>query len=54
MKVSFWLLDVNYEVREHKPEMWIWCIDNHGKLYEKAEPYVFASYNEIDIEYYVS
>ena len=31
MKVSFWLLDVNYEVREHKPEMWIWGIDNHGK-----------------------
>jgi len=31
LKVSFWLLDVNYEVREHKPEMWIWGIDNHGK-----------------------
>ncbi len=31
MKVSFWLLDVNYEVREHKPEMWMWGIDNHGK-----------------------
>ncbi|MDH5783812.1 MAG: DNA polymerase II, partial [Candidatus Bathyarchaeota archaeon] len=25
-----------------------------GKLYEKAKPYVFASYDEIDIEYYVS
>jgi hypothetical protein len=25
-----------------------------GKLYEKAKPYVFASYDEIDTEYYVS
>jgi DNA polymerase I len=24
-----------------------------GKLYEKAKPYVLASYNEVDIEYYV-
>jgi DNA polymerase I len=24
-------LDVNYEVREHKPEMWIWGIDSKGK-----------------------
>ncbi len=31
MKVTFWLLDVNYEVREHKAEMWIWGVDNHGK-----------------------
>ncbi len=31
LKVSFWLLDVNYEVREHKPEMWIWGLDNQGK-----------------------
>jgi len=31
VEVQFWLLDVNYEVREHKPEMWIWGIDNHGK-----------------------
>lgn len=31
MKVTFWLLDVNYEVSEHKPEMWIWGIDNQGK-----------------------
>jgi len=25
-----------------------------GRLYEKAKPYVFASYDEVDIEYYVS
>jgi len=31
---GFWLLDVNSEAREQKPE---------GKLYEKAEPYAFVS-----------
>jgi len=25
-----------------------------GRLYEKAKPYVLASYNEVDLEYYVS
>ncbi len=29
-------------------------VTGSGKLYEKAKPHVFASYNEIDIEYYVS
>jgi len=28
VKIVFWLLDVNYEVREHKPEIWIWGIDD--------------------------
>jgi len=31
MKVVFWLLDVNYEVREQKPEVWIWGIDDKGQ-----------------------
>ena len=31
MKKSFWLLDVNYEVKDHQPELWIWGIDNDGK-----------------------
>jgi len=31
MKITFWLLDVNYEVREHKPEVWLWGIDTEGK-----------------------
>jgi len=31
MKTVFWLLDVNYEAREHKPEVWIWGIDDHEK-----------------------
>lgn len=30
MKTTFWLLDVNYEVREHKPEVWLWGIDAQG------------------------
>jgi len=28
VKTVFWLLDVNYEVREQKPEVWIWGIDD--------------------------
>jgi DNA polymerase I len=31
MKVMFWLLDVNYEVKNHTPEMWLWGIDDSGK-----------------------
>jgi len=31
MKKIFWLLDVNYEVKENRPELWIWGIDNEGK-----------------------
>jgi len=31
MKTVFWLLDVNYEVREQKPEMWLWGIDDKGQ-----------------------
>src|SRR3990170_8365106 len=31
MKKTFWFLDVNAEVREHKPEIWMWGIDDQGK-----------------------
>ena len=31
MKKIFWLLDVNYEVKDHQPEVWIWGIDDEGK-----------------------
>lgn len=31
MKTVFWLLDINYEVREHKPEVWIWGIDDEAQ-----------------------
>lgn len=27
----FWLLDINYEAREQKPELWIWGIDEKGQ-----------------------
>ncbi|MEM3641400.1 MAG: 3'-5' exonuclease, partial [Candidatus Bathyarchaeia archaeon] len=30
MKVKFWLLDVNYEVRNHEPEIWLWGLDDSG------------------------
>jgi len=29
MKLTFWFLDVNYEVKEGKPEVWVWGIDDH-------------------------
>jgi DNA polymerase I len=28
MKVTFWLLDVNYEFRDNTPEIWLWGIDS--------------------------
>jgi DNA polymerase I len=31
VKTTFWLLDLNYEVRDHKPEVWIWGIDDKDK-----------------------
>jgi len=31
LKTTFWFLDVNYEVREGKPELWIWGVDSQGK-----------------------
>ncbi|MEM2341663.1 MAG: DNA polymerase domain-containing protein [Candidatus Bathyarchaeia archaeon] len=27
----FWLLDINYEVKNHQPEIWLWGIDEHEK-----------------------
>lgn len=30
MKEIFWLLDVNYEVKDHQPEVWIWGINDKG------------------------
>lgn len=28
MKIKFWLLDINYEVKEHTPEIWLWGVDD--------------------------
>jgi len=30
MKITFWLLDLNYEVRNNTPEIWLWGIDDSG------------------------
>ncbi|MEM2970437.1 MAG: 3'-5' exonuclease, partial [Candidatus Bathyarchaeia archaeon] len=30
MKITFWLLDINYEVKDHEPEVWLWGIDSSG------------------------
>ena len=31
MKKVFWLLDVNAEAKERKPQIWIWGIDDKGQ-----------------------
>ncbi|NWG11038.1 DNA polymerase II, partial [Candidatus Bathyarchaeota archaeon] len=31
MKVKFWLLDINYEVKDDMPEVWLWGISDSGK-----------------------
>jgi DNA polymerase I len=28
MRIVFWLLDINYEAREQRPEIWLWGIDD--------------------------
>jgi len=30
MNIKFWLLDVNYEVKEDTPEIWLWGVDDFG------------------------
>lgn len=30
-RCRFWLLDVNYEVKDHNPEVWIWGIDEENE-----------------------
>lgn len=30
MRLTFWLLDVNYETRGTEPELWLWGIDSYG------------------------
>ncbi len=31
MKLTFWLLDINSETKEGKPEIWMWGVDSHGE-----------------------
>ena len=46
MKVSFWLLDINYEVRNGKPEIWLWGISKNGErvliIDQSFTPYFYA------------
>ncbi len=50
MKKTFWLLDVNYEIKNHQPEMWIWGIDDEGKriliVDRNFEPYFYLIVEE--------
>jgi len=32
LKVTFWLLDINQEIRDHQPEVWLWGINEENKL----------------------
>ena len=46
----FWLLDLNYEVIEHEPEIWLWGITDDGRrvlLIDKGyRPYFYAVLEE--------
>lgn len=50
MKVTFWLLDLNYEARGDRPEIWIWGISASGErilLIDRNVPsYFYAIVNE--------
>jgi len=43
---KFWLLDINYEVKDHKPEVWLWGIDEKGRrvlvIDRSFQPYFYA------------
>ena len=49
-KCRFWLLDVNYEVKDHKPEVWMWGIDEKGRrvliVDSSFQPYFYAVLEE--------
>ena len=50
MKLTFWLLDINYEVKEHKPEVWLWGIDDKENrvlvIDREFTPYFYAVLSE--------
>jgi len=49
-KCRFWLLDVNYEVKNHKPEVWMWGIDEEKRrvliVDASFTPYFYALLEE--------
>ncbi|MGD0160012.1 MAG: DNA polymerase domain-containing protein [Candidatus Bathyarchaeia archaeon] len=46
MKVTFWLLDINYEAKDESSEIWLWGITNDGKrvliIDRSFVPYFYA------------
>jgi len=50
LKLTFWLLDINYEVKDHKPEVWLWGIDDKENrvliIDREFIPYFYAVLNE--------
>ena len=46
MKVTFWLLDINYEAKDESSEIWLWGITNDGKrvliVDRRFVPYFYA------------
>jgi len=50
MKLTFWLLDINYEVKNHKPEIWLWGIDDKERrvliIDREFTPYFYAVLQE--------
>lgn len=49
-KCRFWLLDINYEVKDHKPEVWMWGIDEKDRrvliVDSSFQPYFYAVLEE--------
>ena len=50
MKVTFWLLDLNYEVRDDVPEIWLWGVTSSGErvlvIDRNFVPYFYAVIEE--------
>jgi len=49
MKILFWLLDLNYEVKNNIPELWLWGIDGSGKKVLVIDRF-FADYFYVVVE----
>jgi DNA polymerase I len=46
MRLTFWLLDINYEAKDKSSEIWLWGITETGKrvliIYNNFVPYFYA------------
>ena len=49
-RCRFWLLDINYEVKDHEPQVWIWGVDDEGRrvliIDSSFKPYFYALLDE--------